>query len=177
MAVAKVYNGSSWVVFVPKTHTGSVWSEKPNYWDGSAWEPLYASEVVTLSGEFITTSVSGAVPSVARLIINPDGTLDKLENGSTTQIDASTDWIIPNGAASSSYQVRFTNLAGTITGAGTTLTEDVWADIDQVHGIRTARPIAQGNGQTGATFDLEIRLGTGATLASASYTLQAERTP
>ena len=136
---------------------------------------LTAAGVVTLSGEVISSS-AGSGPVVSKLLINPDGTLDKDENGTVAQIDSATDWIIPNSAASSGYQVRFTNLVGDSPGAGTTLTEDVWVPIDQVHAIVLRRTGASGNGQSIATFDLEIRIGSGATLDSASYTMVSELT-
>lgn len=132
---------------------------------------------ITLSGANIS-STSGSGPVVCRLDINMDGTIDHWDGPSSTatQLSPSTDWIIPNDAASQVYQVMFDNVAGTL-GAGTTLSEGVWSPMDQDHQIVCRRTGAQGNGQTGLTFDLHIRLGSsGGVLATGAYTLQAEIT-
>lgn len=60
--------------------------------------------VVTISGEVISSANS------AGLRINTDGTLDSRKGSGPTyaQIDGTTDWIIPNFAASQkTYHVRF----------------------------------------------------------------------
>lgn len=132
-----------------------------------------AGGIVTLSGENIETS-EDLGPVAARLWINADGTLDKEESGVRTQIDSGTDWIIPNAAASSLYEVRFTNLAGSIQAGSTDLTEDVWQSINADFRISTFRSGASGNGQTVATFDLQIRFNGGPVLATGFFTLTAE---
>lgn len=80
------------------------------------------SDVVTLSGEAFITAFDGDVlgpwDTRSGIRINTDGTIDKylgtLSGGYTyTQIDASTDWIIPNGSASSSYEVKLDVTSGT----------------------------------------------------------------
>lgn len=69
-------------------------------------------EVVTLSGEPIIFDADsdpvGPWESISGIRVNTDGTIDKyrLNTGGYSQIDASTDWIIPNGAASSLYEFR-----------------------------------------------------------------------
>lgn len=60
---------------------------------------------VALSGENITDSF-GSPTATAGVRINTDGTVDKNETGVYSQIDSSTDWIIPNAAASSAYYVK-----------------------------------------------------------------------
>ena len=47
--------------------------------------------------------------SYAGVRINADGTVDKREDATFTQVHANSDWIIPNSAASSAYSVRCTN--------------------------------------------------------------------
>jgi hypothetical protein len=66
-----------------------------------------AGEVVTVSGESISHSVANGNTARAAVRVNTDGTMDKLEGTAYTQIDASTDWVIPN-SFSGSYHVRFT---------------------------------------------------------------------
>jgi len=69
---------------------------------------------VSLSGEGgIASTDTTASPweSIAGIRVNADGTIDKVEqtNGGSlifTQIDISTDWIIPNGDADSLHQFR-----------------------------------------------------------------------
>lgn len=64
--------------------------------------------VVTVSGETISHSVSNGNTARAAVAVNSvDGTMDKIEGTTTTQIDASTDWRIPNGSGAA-YHVRFT---------------------------------------------------------------------
>ena len=81
----------------------------------SAVPPAY---VVTLSGETITGTDNGGGPTwsaSAALIVRADGTIDKVETGvGTTQIDSATDWIIPNGEASSDYEVMIHEDSGTL---------------------------------------------------------------
>lgn len=77
--------------------------------------------VVTLSGEGFINAFDGDVlgpwDTRSGIRINTDGTIDKylgtVGSGYTyTQIDASTDWIIPNSAASSIYQVKLDVTSG-----------------------------------------------------------------
>lgn len=85
-------------------------------------QAAYSSGVVTLSGEaFIVAfdgDVMGPYDTRSGIRINTDGTIDKYtgtNNGGYTyaQIDASTDWIIPNSAANSSYEVQLDVNSGT----------------------------------------------------------------
>jgi len=68
--------------------------------------------VVTLSGETISDIVDDPANAEVRIIFRADGTIDKYEGGVTTQIDAGTDWIIPNGAANAGYDVGYSGLTG-----------------------------------------------------------------
>lgn len=70
------------------------------------------SGVVTVSGESISSDddPSGSENPIAGVKFYSDGTVDKLDNNATyTQIDSSTDWIIPNSAADgATYHVKAT---------------------------------------------------------------------
>ena len=43
MAVLKVYNGASWGVAIGKTYNGAAWEDQMKFYDGSAWQELYAT--------------------------------------------------------------------------------------------------------------------------------------
>lgn len=63
--------------------------------------------VVTLSGEININAIDAASPwsSISGIRVNDDGTIDRYtHNVGYQQIDASTDWIIPNASASSDYE-------------------------------------------------------------------------
>lgn len=125
---------------------------------------------VTLSGEVIADI--GGFPSTAAAFVDvlTDGTIQKTEGVTETQIDGSTDWIIPNSAANSMYEVRFTNLVGD---ALTTppAAEDVWVFITEK---RSYGVFETTDNTKVATFDLEIRLNGGPVLSSASYQVTAD---
>lgn len=166
-----VFSGKFWV------YDAGAWKQVNAAWvyDAGSWKKFFSTGTVTVSGESILASAASG-PVNAQLLINTDGTLDKNDNGTVSQIDAGTDWIIPNSAASSDYEVRFTNLVGTPAGA-TTLTENIWAPIDQQHLVGVRRTGAEGTGQNIVTFTLEIRQGSsGAALDTGNFTLQAEIT-
>ena len=80
--------------------------------------------VVTVSGEFISHSVANGNTARAGIRLNTaDGTIDKLEGTTFTQIDASTDVLIPNQDASG-FHIKFTKGALDPTPAFGTL--DTW---------------------------------------------------
>ncbi len=122
---------------------------------------------LNLAGETTLDSNPGG-SSNARIRINADGTVDEITNvGGTVQVDSATDWIIPNLAATSSYDVRYTGHTGTALTAEAAA-EDVWIALsaDRLYGLSSS------SADLSATFTLEIRAG-GVTLASGSYTLTA----
>ena len=128
------------------------------------------NDIVTVSGEGITDIQAGNAR--AALVFNTDGTVDKIEASTTTQIDSATDWIIPNSTAPSDYEIRFTSLVGAALDGVTNLTEDVFAILS------TQRTMDQNRTTVGtdtSTFTVEIRKGSGSVLSSASYTLTASK--
>lgn len=146
MAVAKVYNGSSWVVFVPKVHTGSVWSEKPNYWDGAAWEPLYSSTSVELGDKIHFTFVFPAGLCVSNVRVSSDGNYYESNNaGSYSSADEA--WLEAGNAADVWMERTITS--------GTLTTDDVGAS-----------RVNLGSGD----YDLGVTAGSGTT-KSCSFTL------
>ena len=135
------------------------------------WMQLIASVVggvgpiITLSGEVV--SDIGGAPRSARININADGTVDKVESTGTTQIDTATDWIIPAGHASGDYDARYTNLSGDALDVEAAAA-DTWIALsaDRQWGYNTS------SSKT-CTLDFEIRDPSGVTVASTQYTLIA----
>ena len=127
--------------------------------------------VVTLSGELFISdfdpSVNPPWDSRSGIRVNTDGTIDKyLFNGvGYSQIDASTDWIIPNSAASSSYQVRLDVNSNAPTGSLSDSTA-TWLALTQ-----NRVWIRQGTtgGSVAWNWTLRIRLGTGSEIDNAVY--------
>lgn len=133
------------------------------------------ASVVTLSGEALSDSDSGG--ATVSIFFRADGTIDKKEGATTTQIDSGTDWIIPNGAGSSSYEVRCTNLTSTSSDTWTTeaAAEDTWIDLgsDREWEFTESAPL----GAHDLTCDFEIRRDGGAALASTEYTFDLVVSP
>ncbi len=133
--------------------------------------------VVTLSGENIAT-VDGVTPynSQCGIRINTDGTIDsmKILNGGAkvyTQLAAPTDWIAPNAAATSVYEVRVTSVTGTFDAAAAA--DDVWIAISSNREWSIVKTDA---GIETVDFDVEIRYASGAALAAGTYQIHIENT-
>jgi len=133
-----------------------------------------ASGTVTLSGETINDIGSGNRPYRAALVVYTDGTCDKIENLTTTQIDSSTDWIIPNGDASSLHEVRYTNRTGSPLDVTTSLAEDTWGFISSNRFFEQRLDGISIEGFS-SSFTVEIRYNGGSVLDSATYALNVER--
>lgn len=132
---------------------------------------LGSSADVTLSGEAVFDADSGGAS--AGIYFRSDGTVDKKEGINVTQIDSATDWIIPNGAASSSYEVRCTNITGD-TWDTDAAAEDTWIALGSDRFWEIVRSIPGGYV---LTCDFEIRLSGGAALASTEYTFELNVSP
>lgn len=128
-------------------------------------------ETVTVSGESVTgLKLSGT--ATAGIRVNADGTIDKNQNGIYSQIDAATDWIIPNGSASSLYEVRVTSVTGSFSNAAAA--PNTWINLGS---NREWNVIQVGEGSSTASFTLEIRYDGGAVLDSGTYFLTATIEP
>ena len=129
-----------------------------------------ASNTVTLSGATVLDTNTGNASAAIR--IDQDGKVYSVTNSvGTTQLSSSTDWVIPR-AGMTAYQVRYTNKSGAGNPTATTA-EDIWHQMSTSDWTITLSTIS---GTAGCSFDIEIRLGTGATLASVSYTLNVDAT-
>lgn len=99
----------SWKRIIGKwVGVGNSWKRVTSEYVGvsGAWKSISVDKV-TLSGETVVAL------GIATIIFNTDGTVDKTEDATTVQVDASTDWIIPNsGAAGHTYYIRATKTSG-----------------------------------------------------------------
>ncbi len=132
---------------------------------------------VTLSGESIFQfSSSPSDPQTAGVRFNSNGTVQKREGASYVQIDASTDWIIPNGDANSTYDVRITNVVWTSGSAFfvEAAAEDVWINLGSNREWSVQDNTGTAAGSKDVSFTVEIRKDGGAVLDSATYSLSAE---
>lgn len=175
----KVKSGGSWrTITQPEVKSGGIWRQITTIEvkSGGVWREVFTlpSGVVTVSGE--TISSQGIGFQTATVIFRADGTTDKFTTQTgTTQIDVATDWIIPNDAADSTYEVRYTSLVGdafTFFAAA----EDVWVDLgsDRQWGYRDTNSNFFVLKTGTATF--EIRKDGGAVIASATYSITANMT-
>lgn len=125
--------------------------------------------VVTVSGEAVNDSDSGGATGGIRF--NSDGTIDKLEGASYSQIDSGTDWIIPNIAASGDFDVRCTNVSSGTSDDWTTepAAEDVWINLgsDREWKMAVSAPF----GLHDLTCDFEVRYNGGAAEDTGTFTL------
>lgn len=122
--------------------------------------------IVSLSGE--TISDTGSAPARALVIINTDGTVDKREGLSVTQIDSATDWIQPNASATSLYEVKWEQVSGLSLTTGPTESAWVFLTSSREFGYETDAP-----GTESGVITVHIRWNGGDELASATYALSA----
>lgn len=124
--------------------------------------------IVTVSGESIlSASFGGTVTAGVRF--SSSGIVSKNVNSIYTQIDAATDWIIPNSAAPDDYQVRCTFTGATPSGAAT----NTWLALSTTREWLVTDTTDNGVAVT-STLTIEIRKGTGAVISSGVYSLSAE---
>lgn len=148
-------------------------------WLLAAFSPFTA--ILTLSGETIAGTDSGSpFDSTAGIRFNTDGTVEKGEedNGGGivwTQMDAATDWIIPNGAATSDFEVRYTNRVGTPDFTTSAAAEDSWVDMSTQR-VWLWNETTSGNKTFDADFEMR-RGSSGSAEASATYTFNIFNTP
>jgi hypothetical protein len=134
-----------------------------------SWLAAFASAgqgvIYTLSGE--TVSPTGSPDQTAGIRFNSDGTVDKNENGTYSQIDSVTDWAIPNNGATGSERVRYTSHVGDAY-TSEAAAENVYVAISGNPQWFLTDSTMAGPSNT-ATFQIDD--GAGNVLASASYTL------
>ena len=114
--------------------------------------------------------------AIARHIWNSDGTLDERDNNNTAvQINADTDWVIPNAAAPGLYRIRHTSATGDtaeFTAAGAINTYIALTSSRTYQVIDTT---PTNDGTRSVDYNIQIDDGAGNLLDSALMTLQANR--
>jgi len=143
--------------------------------DNGTLRQFFSRGTLTLSGGSADSTASDPSNAIVRFTFNEDGTVDRTQEGSTAQVDASTDWVIPNSAAPGDYEIRFTSLSGdSPTVSGGTAENSWWAFTSGNFQLS----LIQGTvGSQACSFTIEIRKGSsGAALVSGSYSLSAEVT-
>lgn len=131
---------------------------------------VFVGETVTLSGQVIGAAAFNT-QATAAVRISTDGNVYQLINGSATQIDTITDWLRPVGNEED-YQVRFTNLVGDHPSS-----TPVGVDVNEWHPLSSGTITWQNadttfdDGPDNSSFTIQIRKGTGAVEAQATYEL------
>ena len=130
--------------------------------------PISASKpaIVTLSGASITHNGGGG-GATAGIRFNADGTVDKREGGTYTQISSTTDWISPNGLATSDYEVRYTSASKAFDTEAAA--EDTWIAL----GSNREWNLSASGDVDGLTCTFEIRIG-GVTQDTGAYSFTAD---
>ena len=139
--------------------------------------PLLASLVknpVTLSGATNTASRAGSDCNADFKFDNNGMVYERDNSDSFVQISAATDWIRPVAIAPDDYEIRYTGATGDTGDLTATVAMDTWHPLltDFIIFITDSTPTPGGKS---ATFTIEIRKGSGPVIASASYTLTADR--
>jgi hypothetical protein len=135
---------------------------------------IWQRTTINLDGHSII-DIPSTAPAKAGVYINADGTVDSYtESAGLNQIDVATDWIIPNGDADSSYDVRITNVVWT---QGSSFdveaaAEDVWISLAFNRGWEIHDLVLNGPWKD-VDFDIQIRKDGGAPLTTGSYNLVA----
>lgn len=130
--------------------------------------------VITLSGEINIIDIDFSGPpwnSQAGIRVLTNGTIQKfrLTIGGYQQIDASTDWIIPNGDASSTYEFKLD-----VTSGAPNFNSDstgVWLPMTGTREWYVQVLVAQTT--LSFVWTLRVRLGSGSELDNGSYTGEA----
>lgn len=122
---------------------------------------------VTLSGETINHTGN---PARAMVYFFQDGTVSKREGGTQTQIDAATDWIIPNGKNTGDYEFMWTVSGTAPTDVSAGWTSGTWATLTTELYVGYTRLSA---GTEAGTFTISVRKNGGPTIDSAAYALNA----
>jgi len=121
--------------------------------------------------------VDGIGSPYAEVLFNTDGTIDQDSNGTVTQYNASTDWIIPNArSGTKDWRIKATEVSKTGTGT-TTGTMATWLSLSAgPHAWRVTRQSVSGVGSCQWVIDFDISLDDSTVLETGRITLYAELT-
>lgn len=129
---------------------------------------------VNVDGHNVTRIVIGGT-SICGIHFNTDGTVDA-HTATASQVDVATDWIIPNSAATTAYQIRITTVVWVQSGDGESFST-AWEVTNTWKAISSTAEWAITQATTDVkevSFLVEIRFGTGPVLSSGTYVLKAE---
>jgi hypothetical protein len=134
-----------------------------------AWVEVWSNWVVGVNTGARTSFADPAPPSGVGFEWRTDGTL---YNDGGTQVNSSTDWIIPNGAASGDYEIRFTEVSADANWAYSSITPDgtTWYALSSQRNLKGGS--TNGN-DASCVVTAEIRFDGGAALDSANFTINA----
>jgi hypothetical protein len=124
---------------------------------------------ITLSG--VSVYSAGAGTQTATYTLESDGDVMSATTGGGSVDEG--DWIDPKASAPSDYEVQATLNAGLLT-IGSSATGS-WLALTSNRSWSVTQIVNSGSSNA-ADLTIEIRKGSGATLATASVTLEAERT-
>jgi len=129
---------------------------------------------VTLSGEFVSSVWTDEVG----IRFNSDGTIDSKIGATYAQVDAGTDWIIPNGDAPGLYEIMTDNwndIGGDTKGfENAAAAEGVWIALTS-NREWTVKGTASGGADSNIMqFDAHIRHNASQPLASGAYEIESE---
>ena len=137
------------------------------------WVVVFTDDVLTLTGGTLSTATRAGAIAIKDLKFDQDGNVyEKDTPGSYTQLEASTDWVVPETDAED-FQIRYISASGT--GLSSSGTENVWHLMSAGDFIMTIADNTTGDGPETASFTIEIRFGTNPTLANVIYTLAADK--
>lgn len=126
---------------------------------------MAAVGTVTVTGGATIAHTSGVLATGA-LLANADGTIDKSEGGSVTQLSASTDWLRPVTASPSIYQAMLTVVSGASPDSGDDI--DTWLPLSS----NRSWSVSTASGTVDAVWRLHIRRGSsGSALDTGDYTI------
>lgn len=133
-----------------------------------------AADVVTVSGESVSHGTGGAGGAKAGVRFNTDGTVDRRNGGTYTQIDSGTDWVIPNSTYTGTYHIKWE--AGTGACDVTPFAVSTWTAMST--GPHEWREEEDGGSSDSCSITISISDDGGSTtLDSAVYSLTADDTP
>ena len=126
-------------------------------------------DTISLSGVSVYSVGAGAQTATYTLESDGDVMSATTDGGSADE----GDWISPKASAPSDYEVQATLNSGTL-GGGSSATGS-WLALTSNRSWSVAQSVNSGESNA-ADLTIEIRKGSGATLATASVNLEAERT-
>ena len=135
---------------------------------------ILIQDVVTLTGYTVTAATVGS-EAIAEFTIDQNGNVySKINAAARIQQNTANDWVRPASSGPGLFQCRYTSLTGDAL-VFSTATQNTWWTLSTGDFVVRQSDNTTKIGGTSSTFLLEIRLGTGSTLASTFHGLVADR--